>query len=733
MKAIKKKMTSAILAVITCLTSTATVLDHKGNSSSPIGSITAEAASSDRILSFDWNLITGVGRQAKGSDSCACFALAFGRSVLDGYVHSWSEFNKYGGGSQTGTMCMWSYGDYTKHYASSQLGALQAAYDQLNMGRPVVVFVTGSRSTWHWITLLGYRAGADRNDLSPYDFYMTDPCKSANSYENMGEAGYSVKYEGSSGYAYVTANSGGVPLGGAEPEPVIPDKPVVHVDSTDSSHDVIISYNACTNATHYDLRFYRSSDDAKVWCIGQCDDGAAFGNLVTYTDTSYSHRFDSDEYYVTVAAVNINSGKWNYSDKVYFSVTEAKKCLSITYNANDGEIAEDSAYYVTDDGMIYDSANNSPYTTVWELGKGSENGLRNDSSFKLQRNNYTFLGWSLSKDDSTTVFDMNDTTLTTNELCPGMNNNAKTTVYAIWTRNSLSGDINEDNLIDNSDLELLRDWLLADKNVTLNDPKAADLNGDGALNGIDLTLLKRKILISESIVITINKKSVMMNTEGASKTFQLQTSYISPDDIVWTSSNPSIVTVKDGLLTAQKDGKATVTANVNGQSLAISVEVKTAYTESWSKKSDWDKTPVTGSDTRKVYTEERPETREVVNLAYCCARTKGDHIRQFYKDMINPAALGLDTVYGVNTTQGVFGVPYITKSLAEIEQATKIQNNERSYGYGDQWGYNRSGQVGYCFDNACIWFEIGRNTETITVTYYCYEDLIKIPVVYDND
>ncbi len=224
-----------------------------------------------------------------------------------------------------------------------------------------------------------------------------------------------------------------------------------------------------------------------------------------------------------------------------------------------------------------------------------------------------------------------------------------------------------------------------------------------------------------------------MNTEGASKTFQLQTSYISPDDIVWTSSNPSIVTVKDGLLTAQKDGKATVTANVNGQSLAISVEVKTAYTESWSKKSDWDKTPVTGSDTRKVYTEERPETREVVNLAYCCARTKGDHIRQFYKDMINPAALGLDTVYGVNTTQGVFGVPYITKSLAEIEQATKIQNNERSYGYGDQWGYNRSGQVGYCFDNACIWFEIGRNTETITVTYYCYEDLIKIPVVYDND
>jgi hypothetical protein len=103
-----------------------------------------------------------------------------------------------------------------------------------------------------------------------------------------------------------------------------PSKPFVSVSASDSAHPVTVSYNACENTTHYDIRFYDTNDNL-VWAIGQCEDGANFGNLTAYTQTSYSHTFDAGSYYVTVAAVNNDSAKWNFSDAVSFTVAEMPK------------------------------------------------------------------------------------------------------------------------------------------------------------------------------------------------------------------------------------------------------------------------------------------------------------------------------------------------------------------------------------------------------------------------
>ncbi len=512
------------------------------------------------------------------------------------------------------------------------------------------------------------------------------------------------------------------------------------------------------NNGFYTISQYRSAEKGREMCLDvyngeQCsgtnvwmyesNQSSAQQWSVRKTDTGYSIQSKRNGFFLDVQDGKAEKGNnlqvcegndtLSQRFRLISPIPPAPK-LTITYHSNGGRTATDSAYYVADnDSLIYQNDSKKQYSTIWELGKGSVNGLRNASSFGLQREHYSFVGWSLSKDGSSTIFDQDDTSLTTKNLCPDLSKDTTIKVYAIWTRVSQRGDLNEDDKVNYTDLDLLTKCLLGDSTVTIADPNAADFNGDGALNGIDLTLLKRQILIDESIVITMNKSSIKLNTQGESKTYQLSTSYISPEDVVWKSSNPSIATVSaNGLVTAQKDGKVIVTANVNGESLACSVEVITAFTESWSEPSKWDKTPIEGSDTRRVTTDVKPEPQVIsINFAYCCARTKGDKIRQFYKDPVDVVALDLDTGYGLNTTQNVFGVPYITKSLAEVEQATKIQNNERSY--GDQWGYNRSGKVGYNFDNGCIWFEVGRNTETVMVTYYSYEDLIQTPVVYDNN
>ena len=241
--------------------------------------------------------------------------------------------------------------------------------------------------------------------------------------------------------------------------PKYPDKPVVTVEATDSAHPVVVSYNACSNATDYCIRYYDTSDKL-VYAIGDCDDAKPYENCFDFQDTSFSHAFPVGSYTVLVAAINANDGVWTFSDKVNFTVSELR-----------------------------------------------------------------------------------------------------------------IGDINADGEIDDNDLKLLHDWLHAVPKTTLTNAKAADMNGDGKLNATDFTLLKRQIFIQRGIIITLNKSALTLNTEGTNKTYQLTCSHPIAADVVWKSSNASIASVKDGLVTAQKDGTVTITATANGATVSCKVTV----------------------------------------------------------------------------------------------------------------------------------------------------------------
>lgn len=76
----------------------------------PPNSIKKVYASSEMTLAINWGLINQLGGQAPGSNSCACFSLAYCRTILDGRLRYWYEFDGNGGYSQNDTYAMWGVG-----------------------------------------------------------------------------------------------------------------------------------------------------------------------------------------------------------------------------------------------------------------------------------------------------------------------------------------------------------------------------------------------------------------------------------------------------------------------------------------------------------------------------------------------------------------------------------------------------------------------------------------------
>lgn len=114
--------------------------------------------------------VIAVGRQTV-SGPCAAYALAYCRTMLDGYTHSYTQY-------YDGEQCWWSWGNYTpEQYYTSKLAAFQRTYDLLNKGQPVIFRIKGTGTNDHYVTCVGYRKGANRSSLTASDFYIIDPAR----------------------------------------------------------------------------------------------------------------------------------------------------------------------------------------------------------------------------------------------------------------------------------------------------------------------------------------------------------------------------------------------------------------------------------------------------------------------------------------------------------------------------------------------------------------------------
>ncbi len=315
-------------------------------------------------------------------------------------------------------------------------------------------------------------------DYTDGTFYCAEPANSKDS-GRISISKASITIDGIDDYWY--CKSPLVNLETDAPAPVItkPEKPSVTVNASDSANPVTISYNACNNTTHYDIRFFDSGDNL-VWAIGQCDDGAAFGNIVAYTDTSYSHTFPAGSYYVTVAAVNNNTAECNFSDAVSFTVTEAPKYpdkpvvtveatdsahpVVVSYNACSNATDYCIRYYDTSDHLVYaigDCEDSAPYNEIADYTKTSH-------SHSFPAGSYKILVAAVNANDG--VWTFSDS-------------------VAFSVSDLLKGDANGDGSIDLKDVTMMRRALVG-WDVEINEA-ASDVNQDGSFDLKDVVHLRR--------------------------------------------------------------------------------------------------------------------------------------------------------------------------------------------------------------------------------------------------
>lgn len=164
------------------------------------------AQSNAKTLSINWNLINSVGKQPSGSDACGCYALAYCRTILDGRIRKWSEFDSNGGTNVYNACASWGKANYASNFASNPSTVYQQAVANINEGKPMVVRVYGTRSSrGHYVAIVGYTNVTSIDNLSVNNFLIIDSGGGTyGNVENLGGVGYSLQ-KTSSGYQYCTS------------------------------------------------------------------------------------------------------------------------------------------------------------------------------------------------------------------------------------------------------------------------------------------------------------------------------------------------------------------------------------------------------------------------------------------------------------------------------------------------------------------------------------------------
>ena len=132
-----------------------------------------------KMLDFDRRLILKVGQQ--DDYTCSIYCLAYARAIL----YNNSDVDPY---DYWNDGAVWSAAEFTDLASTNPLDkVLKTAYEQLNKGRPVIIYTSGIYAATptekpqqrsadeHFVLLIGYKLSADPENLRPSDFYGADP------------------------------------------------------------------------------------------------------------------------------------------------------------------------------------------------------------------------------------------------------------------------------------------------------------------------------------------------------------------------------------------------------------------------------------------------------------------------------------------------------------------------------------------------------------------------------
>lgn len=373
----------------------------------PITAIPADAATADNVMvTVPWDKINRCGHQTF-SGPCQAYCWAYCRIILDNKDHTYRDYWVDGVGGVAPVAA--GYNDYTR--SASQIEMLKIVYDNINMGRPVMVQVQGSPGNVHFVVAIGYRGGANREGLTPRDILILNPSNSAINVTAGSNETYTYLDSCTllTGYACWTAKYGGtevknIPSNGnaasSAPAPSAqPQSPTV-TSTVNGSWTVTIPAN-------YKLLLYSSETAANsaTYVSARVDSyrvGCSKKTVLSNGTIRYYGAFNANDHYW----LTYTSGMTVTDDE------SVAKIHTINFNANGGSVSPSSKQVAA--GGTYGEL---PIPT---------------------RSGYTFDGWYTAANGGTQV-----TSATALNL-PGY----QITIYAHWTNDSSTNYIIETGLWD---------------------------------------------------------------------------------------------------------------------------------------------------------------------------------------------------------------------------------------------------------------------------------------------
>lgn len=146
-----------------------------------------------------------VGHQY-GGQACACYSLAYCRTLLDGYWHDIQEFNL--GLGEADAYCSWYAGDYTSNFSESISDIYEGMYLELCQGRPVALLVKNHETGQHYVAVVGFENVENGKPLDADNFLILDPCTESFEPENMGARGFVPRRVEDGNYQLLVDTSG---------------------------------------------------------------------------------------------------------------------------------------------------------------------------------------------------------------------------------------------------------------------------------------------------------------------------------------------------------------------------------------------------------------------------------------------------------------------------------------------------------------------------------------------
>lgn len=279
----------------------------------PIFPLSANAAL-EMMLNVNWNNISKVGSQNPSGQACGCYALAYCRTILDGYVHYWSEYDRRNGVSESSAYSDWGKGGYKSSVTYTEKSLYQITYNSINSGRPIIIHVynpSGKIGNEHWVTVVGYTGVSDYNSLTADNFLIIDPGTSAslNAPLNLGSSRWELLNQDGN-YAYRYTESG------------------CALENQEPPSDVVLSKNQYWYDIKDTVTLTAISKSASTYWISILQDGNSVVNEQMSGDFSIqASELGYGDYHAWVSAVN-SSGSTD-SNHLDFSIVGSPAYLGV--------------------------------------------------------------------------------------------------------------------------------------------------------------------------------------------------------------------------------------------------------------------------------------------------------------------------------------------------------------------------------------------------------------------